>query len=228
MAKVPINCVSDSDRGGSAMTKAKQQRRAGHMQIVNDKGERLYMNEEERLALLAAADKAPREIRCFTRVLLFTGCRISEALELTPKSIDLSAREIIFRSLKKRQNQDGTPKIVHRHVPIPPELLDCLEMVFGIRQLQKKARSANVRLWTWSRMTAWRHVHGLIAAAGIADGPWASPKGLRHGYGVNAACKGIPLNMLQKWLGHADMTTTSIYANASGEEEQSIASRMWA
>jgi site-specific recombinase XerD len=50
---------------------------------------------------------------------------------------------------------------------------------------------------------------------------------LRHGFGVAAVSKGIALNMVQKWLGHAQLTTTAIYANAVGEEEQSIASRMW-
>ena len=37
--------------------------------------------------------------------------------------------------------------------------------------------------------------------AGLA-GPHASPKGLRHGFGVQAVSKGIALNMVQKWLGH--------------------------
>jgi integrase/recombinase XerD len=60
------------------------------MQIVNEKGERLYFTEEQRKALLAAAAKAPREVRSFCSVLCFTGCRISEALALTAKSIDLS------------------------------------------------------------------------------------------------------------------------------------------
>jgi integrase/recombinase XerD len=31
---------------------------------------------------------------------------------------------------------------------------------------------------------------------------------------------------VQKWLGHAQLTTTAVYANAVGEE-QSIAARMW-
>ena len=35
------------------------------------------------------------------------------------------------------------------------------------------------------------------------------------------------LNMVQKWLGHSQLTTTAFYANAVGEEEQNIASRMW-
>ena len=64
-------------------------------------------------------------------------------------------------------------------------------------------------------------------AAEIEDGPHACPKGLRHGFGVAAISKGIALNIVQKWLGHSQLTTTAIYANAVGEEEQSIASRMW-
>jgi integrase/recombinase XerD len=59
------------------------------------------------------------------------------------------------------------------------------------------------------------------------DGPHASPKGLRHGFGVAAVSAGIPLNLVQKWLGHAQLTTTAIYANAVGAEEQDIARRMW-
>jgi integrase/recombinase XerD len=37
----------------------------------------------------------------------------------------------------------------------------------------------------------------------------------------------VPLNMVQKWLGHAQLTTTAIYADAIGAEEQSIMHRMW-
>jgi site-specific recombinase XerD len=75
-------------------------------------------------------------------------------------------------------------------------------------------------------MSGWRAVHAVMAAAGIT-GAHASPKGLRHGFGVRAASEGISLNMVQKWLGHAHITTTAVYSDAVGEEEQSIASRMW-
>jgi integrase/recombinase XerD len=192
------------------------------MQIVNEKGERLYFTEDQRKALLSAAAKASREVRSFCGVLCYTGCRISECLALTPKSIDLSAKVIVIESLKKRKAG------VHRQVPVPAELLDLLDVVHQIRTIQKKGRSQlNERLWPWSRMTAWRKIQALIKAAGIPDGPHASPKGLRHGFGVTAVSKGIALNMVQKWLGHSQLTTTAIYADAVGEEEQSIASRMW-
>jgi integrase/recombinase XerD len=126
-------------------------------------------------------------------------------------------------SLKKRKLG------VHRQVPVPAEFLDSTNDVHGIREIQKKGHAGlNERLWPWTRMTAWRKMSALMKAAGIGDGPHASPKGLRHGFGVNAVSRGISLNMVQKWLGHSALTTTAIYANAVGEEEQEIASRMWA
>ena len=50
-------------------------------------------------------------------VLAFTGCRISEALELTADKIDLSAKTIVLRTLKQRD------RIAHRAVPVPESTL---------------------------------------------------------------------------------------------------------
>lgn len=191
------------------------------MRLFDGEGRRLYFTEDERRAFMAAAAKAPREVRSFCGVLHSTGCRISEALALTPQQIDLSGRVVVFESLKKRKAG------VFRAVPVPPELLDTLDLVHSIREAQRRGEDAKALLWPWSRMTAWRRVQEVIAAAGIAEGPHACPKGLRHGFGVQAVSRGIALNMVQKWLGHAQLTTTAIYANAVGEEEQSIAARMW-
>ena len=52
------------------------------------------------------------------------------------------------------------------------------------------------------------------------------PKGLRHEYALHALSKNVPLNMVSKWMGHSKMEPTAIYANAVGEEQQSIAARM--
>ena len=46
-----------------------------------------------------------------------------------------------------------------------------------------------------------------MQGAGLEGVP-ASPKGLRHGFGVAAVTAGIPLNLVQKWLGHAQLSTT--------------------
>jgi integrase len=70
------------------------------MQLFDAEGRRLYFTEEERRAFMAAAAKALREVRTFCAVLHATGCRVSEALALTPRQIDLSGRVIVFESLK--------------------------------------------------------------------------------------------------------------------------------
>jgi site-specific recombinase XerD len=50
---------------------------------------------------------------------------------------------------------------------------------------------------------------------------------LRHAFGINAVRVGIPLNLIQRWMGHASMKTTAIYLDAIGDEEREIARRMW-
>jgi integrase/recombinase XerD len=169
------------------------------MRLFDAEGRRLYLTGEERRAFLAAAAKTPREVRTFCGVLHATGCRISEALALTAGGIDLSGRMIVFESLKKRRRG------VYRAVPVPPALLDTLDLVHGIREAQRRGQGKDL-LWPWSRMTAFRRVREVIAAAAIPDGPHACPKGLRHGFGVQAVSRGIALNMVQKWLGHAQLT----------------------
>ncbi len=191
-------------------------------QLFDQDGQRKYLTADEREAFLKAAEKATREVRTFCGVLAFTGCRISEALALTADRVDLAGRLIVFETLKKRR------KGVYRAVPVPAALLDALDLVHNIRQSQQgRGNGRKVRLWDVSRPTAWRQVKAVMDAAGIAGGPQASPKGLRHGFGVAAVSAGIPLNMVQKWLGHAQLSTTAIYAAAVGEEEHHIASRMW-
>ncbi len=67
----------------------------------------------------------------------------------------------------------------------------------------------------------------MMIDAGISEGKHRSPKGLRHAFGVNAVVKGVQLNMIMKWMGHADISTTAIYADAIGKEEAEIAKKMW-
>lgn len=62
--------------------------------------------------------------------------------------------------------------------------------------------------------------------AGIAESV-CKPKALRHAFAVEAGQKGIPLNIVQRWLGHARIETTAIYASAIGDEERNLARRAW-
>lgn len=188
------------------------------MKLLDKHGQRKYLNLEERKAFKNTAERQPGEIRTFCLVLYYTGCRISEALALTFKSIDMEEYTITFESLKKRQSG------VFRSVPVPSSLIDILDLVHGLRQA--KLNRQNKKLWSWSRMTAYRKVKSVMKMAGLS-GKKATPKGLRHAFGIACNQKGIQLNMVQKWLGHSDIRTTVIYSNAVGKEERNVAQRLW-
>jgi integrase len=206
---------------GNGPQKSTPHRPGSGMQLYTIDGARKYLTAGEREAFLKAAETSDRDVRTLCMTLAYAGCRLSEGLALTVDRIDLGAGVLVFESLKKRRAG------IYRAVPVPPSLLEALDMVHGIRELQgKRDNGRGIPLWPWSRMTAWRQVHAVMESAGLS-GPHASPKGLRHGFGVAAVSKGIPLNLVQKWLGHAQLSTTAIYADAVGAEEKDIASRMW-
>lgn len=197
---------------------AHEEHQSGHM-LFDHQGNRKYLTSTERRAFMDAARQAKPEVETFCLTLAYTGARISEALALMPARIDVSAQTIVIESLKKRARG------IYRAVPVPTELLEKLETVHSVVSL--RASGATERLWPWGRTTAWLRVKEVMREAGIADA-WSMPKALRHAFGVEGVAEAlVPLNMMQKWLGHARIETTAIYANAVGREERSIAARMW-
>jgi len=197
------------------------------MTLYDTGGHRLYLNAEERDAVLAEARRRSARDRTICETLHFTGCRPSELIEITPARIDLSGHTVTIRSLKKRKDAKGEQKIVYRAVPVPPYYIDTLNTAHNIRDAQKTKKRADTPIWDLSRIRVWQIVKDVMIAAGVPDAPHRSPKGLRHGFGINAVVSGVPLHMLQKWMGHAQLSTTQIYAEAIGKEEQDIAEKMW-
>ncbi len=84
-------------------------------ELFDAQGRRLYLTPEEREAFLEASKAAPRPVRTFCYTLHTTGCRISEAMQLTSRRIDLVAQLVTFETLKQRRRG------VYRAVPVPSE-----------------------------------------------------------------------------------------------------------
>jgi integrase len=81
-------------------------------ELFTIEGKRKYLTSDVQGRFMAAANAHERaEVRTFCLTLAYTGCRISEALELTPERVDLSDKSITFRTLKQRD------KIKYRSVP---------------------------------------------------------------------------------------------------------------
>ncbi len=184
-----------------------------HRSLYSADGRRKYLNSEEKRAFLAAASRQDHETHTLCLTLAFTGCRISEALSLKVSSIQAGANLVAIRSLKKRG------KLLVREIPLPEQLV-------GLLLQGREQDSPEALLWSFGRTNAWRRVKDVMAAAGV-NGLYASPRGLRHGFAVSAVRSGVPLTLIQRWLGHASLTTTAIYADVVGPEERELAKRMW-
>lgn len=180
---------------------------------------RKYLNHDERLRILAAAEQLADDQRLFVEVLAWTGARISEVLMLTPQSFDLFDGTVTLPTLKRRRH-------VLREVPLPPHLIARLKQRFDLQAAQRSPAGSDRRVWPFCRVTGWRIVKRLMRDTSIA-GARATPRGMRHGFGVGTLQSGVPITLLKRWLGHARLSTTEIYLDVIGPEELAFASLFW-
>jgi integrase/recombinase XerD len=176
-------------------------------------GKRKYLIASERMIFCQYAKGLTHEQKSFCLTLAVTGARISEVLALTSGSLDRANGAVIFRTLKQRDT------ISFRAIPVPNLLFDILEGIRG-------PVSSDARLWGFGRTTAWKIVKYAMRESGIPE-HLCKPKALRHAFAVDAGQNGVPLNIVQRWLGHSRIETTSIYLNVLGKEERGLARRTW-
>jgi integrase/recombinase XerD len=191
-----------------------------HSLIYDRAGNRKYLTAAERRRFLRAVADMPPEQRTFCLVLSYSGARISEVLALTAARFDSAAHLVVVESLKKRQSG------VFRAIPLPADVFDELERVHHLTDLCRQPGRGAVRLWPWCRTVAWLRIKQAMTTAHL-DGPKAVPKGLRHGFAVTALQGGVPISQVKRWLGHARLSTTELYAEAVGAEEKALAKRLW-
>ena len=177
------------------------------------RGNRKYLNGEERKRFYAAIQSLNVEDYLFAALLLWTGARFSEIYNLQKIQIDIHEEKVVIETLKRRQSG------IYRCVPIPLSLVRSLKS--KIEQLEPQQH-----LFTASKRTYARRIKRIMCEASI-NGTQACPKGLRHSYAINAISNGVPLTLIKKWMGHASIQTTEIYLDIVGIEERVFAKRMW-
>lgn len=186
------------------------------MRLYSREYRRLYLNGSERTQFFETAQNTEPHIRYLCLILLFTGCRLSEVLNINTNDIQWHVGIIAIRSLKKRNQQHV------REIAVPQQLLDEMHVA-----LQVKTMTSNSQLiFTQSRTTAWRQIKSVMCRCNIY-GIHATPRGLRHSFGVHCAMNNVPMPLTQKWMGHSTLKVTAIYYQIVGPEERVMASRLW-
>jgi len=178
--------------------------------LFDRRGVRKYIVASERSAFVGRALNDETPVGSFCLTLAITGARLSETLALTRDSLDISNEAIVFETLKRRKRG------IFRAVPVP---------AFLLKQLIEHSPEHG-RIWPWGRTTAWKVVKVFMADAGIPP-TVQTPRAIRHGFAIHAGQNGVPLNIVQRWMGHARIETTAIYAAALGDEERNLAKRCW-
>lgn len=172
------------------------------------------LSRSEVEALLAApGGEGPLALRdtAILELLYATGCRISEALDLTLARVDLE------RGLVRVTGKGDRERLVPLGAPAAAALGAWLA----------EGRPALVRgpqPWLFvnrfgrrlSRQGFFLKLQDHALAAGITRS--LSPHKLRHSFATHLLAGGADLRVVQTLLGHADIGTTEIYTHVSGED----------
>ncbi len=184
--------------------------------LLDKQGRRKYLIPAERERFLNAAQSCPcKRVRALCLTLLYTGCRVSEALNLKRIDVDAAEKTLVIRTLKQRAEEHRATTF--RVIPIPETLV--------VQLLALNSEEQNL-LWPIARSTAWRQIKSIMHKADVT-GVHASPKGLRHGFAIAAVYKGVPVTLISRFMGHRNLHTTMIYLDFVGAQEREMVSLTW-
>jgi hypothetical protein len=99
--------------------------------LYDEDGNRKYLTLEERELYFAAIPKAlDRDKRTFALLLYYSGCRVSEGLQVMAGRVDYAQRGGVFEPLKRR-------KKVFWFVPLPYYFLEKLNDAHRVKDFEK-------------------------------------------------------------------------------------------
>lgn len=159
------------------------------------------LTAEEVEALLNAAYEQSGLRGLMLRTLLETGSRVSAFCRLRVE--DVSLMELEIRMVDKGEKA--------RDVPILPSLARELRLHLGDRRTGYVFPSP--RGGSYSARRLQQIVKEVATAAGIAKRVY--PHLFRHTIAQRLADQGMPENLLQRFLGHEDPSTTQVYYEPS-------------
>src|SRR5581483_8154189 len=176
IGEIFCNVLSKTVAGHASQRSTTMQHVQEVFSLYSAAGHRKYLNHEERQRVLAVMTRLKTDHALLALTLAWSGARPSEVLALTPSSFQVTASLISMRTLKRRRAHV-------REVPIPPQLMRALADHFDLVRAQANPKRACTRLWPYCRVTAWRIIKTAMACARVG-GVAATPRGLRHGFGV--------------------------------------------
>jgi integrase len=188
-----------------------------------------YLAPKQVDRLIAGATN-PRDA-LLVRIPWRTGIRVGELIGLRISDIDFDGRALIIK-VQKMRKKDGKTIEKRRMVPIDQGTLD---MVREYLQWRKQFSYEGDLLFPITRQRVNQIFWKLGRKAGITEigDPAISkhrklhPHVLRHSFSIQCVKKGMSIDRLQKILGHASPTTTSVYLQWSSADLHEDYDKIW-
>src|SRR5713101_3536367 len=156
-------------------------------------------------------------LACLLEVLYATGLRVSELVALPVSAAESGARMLTVRGKGDKE----------RLVPLNEAAKAAMRDYLAL--LSETGRQPNTK-WLFpsfgeaghlTRQHFARELKALAAAAGLRSAQ-VSPHVLRHAFASHLLHNGADLRVVQTLLGHADISTTQIYAHVLDERLKSL------
>jgi site-specific recombinase XerD len=145
-----------------------------------------------------------REV-CFFGLLFFTGCRVSELLNIRKKDVNFFKKSILIRQLKKRRGQE-----LIREVLLPPQVEEYLRE-YVIREVKVEEST----LFGFTRQRAWQLVRELTEK--VLERP-LHPHVFRHSFAIQFLKTTSDLEKVRRILGHSNYDTLKVYLDYTIED----------
>ena len=178
----------------------------------------LTFSEVERLLEAPAGGDTPKNLRDITllKVLYETGMRVTEVVSIQLEDVDLDHATL---SSPTRQGDA-------REIPLEEETQALLVKYLAqgrpqlVKDQSERALFLNHRGEKLTRQGLWLIIKGYARQAGLNTE--VTPHTLRHSFAVHRLSKGSKLEEIQRLLGHANISTTQIYAQMESSDETTL------
>ena len=177
------------------------------------------LSEAQVEALLAAPDVATllgQRDRAMLELMYASGLRVSELV--TIKTVQVGLAEGALRVTGKGSKERLVPFGEEAHGWLTRYLADARAAILGGQA--SDALFVTARGGAMTRQMFWKLVKRHAASAGI-DAP-LSPHTLRHAFATHLLNHGADLRAVQMLLGHADISTTTIYTHVARERLRAL------
>jgi integrase/recombinase XerD len=176
------------------------------------------LSQVEVETLLNQATLAPRE-RAILELLYSGGLRVSELTKVNISDVNLHEGHL------RMVGKEGKERII----PLSETAIRAIEVYLKqVRPTQKsrpqeRALFLNYAGRRLSRQCIWKIVKEAARTANIQLD--ITPHTLRHSFAIHLLEKGVDIRSVQELLGHADISTTQIYAHVSKRRLKDLGER---